>query len=66
MNRITKRFSSTFKIYRNNKSKTRIDSFPIDKKELQRIATKLRKKIITTSHKAKIPHLGSCLSCIDL
>ena len=34
MNRITKRFSSTFKIYRNNKSKTRIDSFPIDKKEV--------------------------------
>ena len=34
MNHITKRFSSTFKIYRNNKSKTRIDSFPIDKKEV--------------------------------
>ena len=34
--------------------------------EFQKIAKKLRKKIITTSHKAKIPHLGSCLSCIDL
>ena len=38
----------------------------LNEKELQKIATKLRKKIITTSHRAKIPHLGSCLSCIDL
>ncbi len=34
--------------------------------EFQKIADKLRKRIITTSHNAKIPHLGSCLSCIDL
>mgnify|MGYP001281852430 CR=1 FL=1 len=26
----------------------------------------IRRKIIRTSHKSKIPHLGSCLSCVDL
>ena len=30
---IIKRFSSTFKIYRNNQGKVSIDKFPIDKKE---------------------------------
>tara|TARA_E500000178_G_C16856521_1_gene677616 strand:+ start:68 stop:766 length:699 start_codon:yes stop_codon:yes gene_type:complete len=30
---IIKRFSSTFKIYRNNQGKVRIDKFPIDKKD---------------------------------
>ena len=30
---IIKRFSSTFKIYRNNQGKVRIDKFAIDKKE---------------------------------
>ncbi len=30
------------------------------------VAKELRKRIIKTSSKAKIPHLGSCLSCIDL
>ena len=34
--------------------------------ELKEISLYLRKKIIETSHKAKIPHLGSCLSCIDI
>jgi len=29
-------------------------------------AKKLRKRIIQTSAEAKIPHLGSCLSCLDL
>tara|TARA_Y100000739_G_scaffold229596_1_gene244896 strand:- start:899 stop:1708 length:810 start_codon:yes stop_codon:yes gene_type:complete len=33
---------------------------------LKRIANNLRKRIIKTSANAKIPHLGSCLSCIDL
>ncbi len=33
---------------------------------LKDIALKLRKRIIETSSKSKIPHLGSCLSCIDL
>ena len=31
---ITKRFSSTFKIYRNNNNKVKIDSFSINKKEV--------------------------------
>ena len=30
------------------------------------VAKELRKRIINTSSKAKIPHLGSCLSCVDL
>ena len=34
--------------------------------ELQNLAKKLRKRTIKVSHKAKIPHLGSCLSCIDI
>ena len=34
--------------------------------KLEAISKLLRKRIINTSHKAKIPHLGSCLSCIDL
>ena len=33
---------------------------------LKDIALRLRKRIIETSSKSKIPHLGSCLSCIDL
>lgn len=33
---------------------------------LDLLSKKLRKRIIETSFKAKIPHLGSCLSCIDL
>ena len=34
--------------------------------ELKEISLHLRKKIIETSYRAKIPHLGSCLSCIDI
>ena len=34
--------------------------------ELQKVARELRGKIIETSCKAKIPHLGSCLSCVDI
>ncbi|CAE19694.1 possible N-terminal fragment of transketolase [Prochlorococcus marinus subsp. pastoris str. CCMP1986] len=30
------------------------------------ISTELRKRIIKTSYEAKIPHIGSCLSCIEL
>ena len=33
---------------------------------LKSISIDLRKRIITTSSECKIPHLGSCLSCIDL
>ena len=34
--------------------------------ELEKISTEIRKRVIKTSYKAKIPHLGSCLSCIDI
>lgn len=34
--------------------------------ELENRARILRARIIETSHKAGIPHLGSCLSCIDI
>jgi len=42
------------------------NSFTKKEIEFKTIANELRKRIIKTSHKAKIPHLGSCLSCIDL
>jgi len=35
-------------------------------KDLQLIAAQLRAKIIETSSRASLPHLGSCLSCLDL
>ena len=34
--------------------------------DLESRAKILRARIIETSHKAKIPHLGSCLSCVDI
>ena len=34
--------------------------------DLGNLSNKLRKNIIKTSFQSKIPHLGSCLSCIDL
>ena len=36
------------------------------KADLNTISKSLRRKIIETSFQSKIPHLGSCLSCIDL
>jgi transketolase len=33
---------------------------------LKKRASLLRWRIIQTSHKASVPHLGSCLSCVDL
>ncbi len=35
-------------------------------KELEDRARILRARIIETSHKASVPHLGSCLSCVDI
>ena len=35
-------------------------------KELKEIANVLRKRIIETGANSRIPHIGSCLSCIDL
>jgi len=34
--------------------------------DLERIAAELRAQVIGLSHRAKTPHLGSSLSCIDL
>ena len=34
--------------------------------KLKFLAKLIRKRIVQTSAKAKIPHLGSCLSCIDI
>src|SRR5690606_3657212 len=34
--------------------------------ELENRASELRGRIIQTSHQAGIPHLGSCLSCVDI
>lgn len=34
--------------------------------DLELRARELRARIIETSHKARIPHLGSCLSCVDI
>src|ERR1700722_14779018 len=34
--------------------------------ELEKRARLLRMRIIETSHKASMPHLGSCLSCVDI
>lgn len=34
--------------------------------ELERLARTLRARIIETSHRTNTPHLGSCLSCVDI
>lgn len=34
--------------------------------ELQKTASELRARIIANSHRTKTPHLGSCLSCVDI
>ena len=34
--------------------------------QLYALARIIRKRILQTSSTAKIPHLGSCLSCVDL
>jgi len=36
------------------------------RKDLDIISNKLRKRIIKTSAESKIPHVGSCLSCLDM
>lgn len=38
----------------------------LDTKQLEAIAITLRRRLVTTSSEAKIPHLGSCLSCVEL
>ena len=39
---------------------------PASTKDLARIALTIRQRTIETSARARIPHLGSCLSCVDL
>jgi transketolase len=34
--------------------------------DLEGLAREMRGRIIETSHRAEIPHLGSCLSCVDI
>ena len=34
--------------------------------ELETTAAKLRARIVANSHKSSTPHLGSCLSCVDI
>jgi len=43
-----------------------IKASQIELDELRRIASEIRGCIITNSHKTKTPHLGSCLSCVDI
>lgn len=38
----------------------------MDLEKLQEIANEIRGRIISNSHKTKMPHLGSCLSCVDI
>lgn len=35
-------------------------------KELEKVARNIRARVIETSHKTQTPHLGSCLSCVDI
>ena len=39
---------------------------PASTSALARIALTIRQRTIETSARARIPHLGSCLSCVDL
>lgn len=37
-----------------------------DRAELRATAAELRRRIVSYSHHASVPHLGSCLSCVDI
>lgn len=39
---------------------------PLSTGQLEATALTLRRRLITTSAEARIPHLGSCLSCVEL
>ena len=41
-------------------------SLPLSTTQLEATALTLRRRLVTTSAKARIPHLGSCLSCVEL
>ena len=38
----------------------------INFKKLEEISNLLRYRTVKTSHEASIPHLGSCLSCVEI
>jgi transketolase len=44
----------------------RIDPAPQTISQLEALARKLRFRVVRTSHLSGTPHLGSCLSCLDL
>ena len=39
---------------------------PLSTTQLEAMALTLRRRLVTTSAEARIPHLGSCLSCVEL
>jgi transketolase len=39
---------------------------PVSTAQLEATALTLRRRLVTTSAEARIPHLGSCLSCVEL
>lgn len=41
-------------------------SGPLNTDELNRIAKTIRVRIVENAHKTNTPHLGSCLSCVDI
>jgi len=43
-----------------------IKSQTLNQNSLPLLSNELRKRIVETSYRARIPHLGSCLSCLDL
>lgn len=44
------------------KASLKVDSI----RELEKLARIVRGRIVETSHRARVPHLGSCLSCVDI
>lgn len=48
------------------KNNSPLNPSPIHISELQEISNKIRASIIETSFRVGLPHLGSCLSCVDL
>jgi transketolase len=46
--------------------RTSSDINAFDTQALQNIARQLRYRIVETSHRSGTPHLGSCLSCVDI
>ena len=43
-----------------------LDAQKLDLLGLQRLSREIRARIIENSHKTQTPHLGSCLSCVDI